>query len=130
MDLTPARVRGMLQASQQPVSLELPIGAEGEAELVDLIEDEDAPRPPDTADRHFLREALEEALLTLPAREAKILKLRFGLQDGRSHTLGEIGQKFGLTRERIRQLEKRALRQLRHPRRFRPLKEYWRETLV
>ena len=77
-----------------------------------------------------MREALEEALSTLPTREARILRLRFGLQDGRSHTLGEIGQKFGLTRERIRQLEKRALRQLRHPCRFRPLKEYWSETLV
>jgi RNA polymerase primary sigma factor len=124
VSLTPARVRMMLQASQRPLSLERPVGEEEDAELGDFIEDKDTPAPPDTADHHLLREEINEILTTLPPREAKILRLRFGLQNGESYSLKEIGQKFGLTRERIRQLEQQALRRLRHPRHARLLKDY------
>ena len=124
MDLPSARVRWMLKASQHSISLATPVGEEGDTELGDLIEDEDAPPPPDTTYQHLLREELAAALLNLSPREARVLELRFGLQDGRSYSLQEVGQKFGLTRERIRQIEKNALRRLRHPARARPLKEY------
>jgi RNA polymerase primary sigma factor len=124
MDLSPAKVRWMLQASQHSISLESPVGDEGETELGDFIQNEDTPLPPDATYQHLLQEDLNDAISTLPPREARILKLRFGLQDGQAYSLQEIGQKFGLTRERIRQLEKSALRRLRHPRRSRPLKDY------
>jgi RNA polymerase primary sigma factor len=124
MALSPIEVRWMLKASQHAVSLQQPISDEGEAQVGDFIKDEDAPPPPEATDHHLLREELEAAISTLSPREATILKLRFGLQDGQTHTLQEISQKFGLTRERIRQLEKSALRRLRHPRRARPLKGF------
>jgi RNA polymerase primary sigma factor len=124
MNLKPAIVRWMLRVSRHPVSLERPVGEEKDSELGNLIEDEDAPAPPDAAAHHLLCQKLEDMLDTLTPREARILRLRFGLQNGHSHTLEEIGQKFGLTRERIRQIERRALHKLRHPRRARSLKDY------
>lgn len=124
MNLEPSKVRWMLRASQHSVSLELPIGEESDSELSDFIEDEDMPPPSEVAHHHLLRQEIEEALATLPAREARVIRLRFGLQNGRIYSLEEVGEKFGLTRERIRQLEKQALRRLRHPRRSRLLREY------
>jgi RNA polymerase primary sigma factor len=124
MDLEPAKVRWMLRVSRHPVSLERPVGEEEDSELGNFIEDEDAPTPPDAAYHHLLQEKLEDVLSTLTPREARILRLRFGLQNGRSYTLEEVGKKFGLTRERIRQIEGQALRKLRHPRRSRQLRDY------
>lgn len=124
MDLDPSKVRWMLRVSRHPVSLERPVGEEEDSELGNFIEDEDAPTPPDTAYHHLLQEKLEDVLSTLTPREARILRLRFGLQNGRSYTLEEVGKKFGLTRERIRQIEGQALRKLRHPRRSRQLRDY------
>jgi RNA polymerase primary sigma factor len=124
MDLEPSKVRWMLRVSRHPVSLERPVGEEEDSELGNFIEDEDAPTPPDSAYHHLLQEKLEDVLSTLTPREARILRLRFGLQNGRSYTLEEVGKKFGLTRERIRQIEGQALRKLRHPRRSRHLRDY------
>ncbi len=124
MEVEPAKVRWMLRVSRHPVSLERPVGEEEDSELGNFIEDEDAPTPPDTAYHHLLQEKLEDVLSTLTPREARILRLRFGLQNGRSYTLEEVGKKFGLTRERIRQIEGQALRKLRHPRRSRQLRDY------
>ncbi len=124
MELEPAKVRWMLRVSRHPVSLERPVGEEEDSELGNFIEDEDAPTPPDSAYHHLLQEKLEDVLSTLTPREARILRLRFGLQNGRSYTLEEVGKKFGLTRERIRQIEGQALRKLRHPRRSRQLRDY------
>jgi len=124
MDLEPAKVRWMLRVSRHPVSLERPVGEEEDSELGNFIEDVDAPTPPDVAYHHMLQEKLEDVLSTLTPREARILRLRFGLQNGRSYTLEEVGRKFGLTRERIRQIEGQALRKLRHPRRSRQLRDY------
>jgi RNA polymerase primary sigma factor len=124
MDLDPSKVRWMLRVSRHPVSLERPVGEEEDSELGNFIEDEEAPTPPDTAFHHLLQEKLEDVLSTLTPREARILRLRFGLQNGRSYTLEEVGKKFGLTRERIRQIEGQALRKLRHPRRSRQLRDY------
>jgi RNA polymerase primary sigma factor len=124
MELDPSKVRWMLRVSRHPVSLERPVGEEEDSELGNFIEDEDAPTPPDTAFHHLLQEKLEDVLSTLTPREARILRLRFGLQNGRSYTLEEVGKKFGLTRERIRQIEGQALRKLRHPRRSRQLRDY------
>jgi len=124
MDLEPSKVRWMLRVSRHPVSLERPVGEEEDSELGNFIEDEDAPTPPDSAYHHLLQEKLEDVLSTLTPREARILRLRFGLQNGRSYTLEEVGKKFGLTRERIRQIEGQALRKLRHPRRSRQLRDY------
>jgi RNA polymerase primary sigma factor len=124
MELEPAKVRWMLRVSRHPVSLERPVGEEEDSELGNFIEDEDAPTPPDAAYHHLLQEKLEDVLGTLTPREARILRLRFGLQNGRSYTLEEVGKKFGLTRERIRQIEGQALRKLRHPRRSRQLRDY------
>lgn len=124
MDLEPSKVRWMLRVSRHPVSLERPVGEEEDSELGNFIEDEDAPTPPDAAYHHLLQEKLEDVLSTLTPREARILRLRFGLQNGRSYTLEEVGKKFGLTRERIRQIEGQALRKLRHPRRSRQLRDY------
>jgi RNA polymerase primary sigma factor len=124
MELEPAKVRWMLRVSRHPVSLERPVGEEEDSELGNFIEDEDAPTPPDAAYHHLLQEKLEDVLSTLTPREARILRLRFGLQNGRSYTLEEVGKKFGLTRERIRQIEGQALRKLRHPRRSRQLRDY------
>jgi RNA polymerase primary sigma factor len=124
MGLEPSKVRWMLRVSRHPVSLERPVGEEEDSELGNFIEDEDAPTPPDAAYHHMLQEKLEDVLATLTPREARILRLRFGLQNGRSYTLEEVGKKFGLTRERIRQIEGQALRKLRHPRRSRQLRDY------
>ncbi|GAB4433038.1 MAG: RNA polymerase sigma factor RpoD [Anaerolineae bacterium] len=124
MELEPAKVRWMLRVSRHPVSLERPVGEEEDSELGNFIEDEDAPTPPDAAYHRLLQEKLEDVLSTLTPREARILRLRFGLQNGRSYTLEEVGKKFGLTRERIRQIEGQALRKLRHPRRSRQLRDY------
>jgi RNA polymerase primary sigma factor len=124
LEIEPRKVRWMLKVSWRPLSLEKPIGEEEDNELGSFIEDDNSPTPTQSAYEHLLREKMEEVLATLTPREARILRLRFGLQDGRSYTLEEVGQKFGLTRERIRQIEGKALRRLRHPRRSRQLKEY------
>ncbi len=121
----PAKVDWMLRVSWLPLSLESPINDEDEeAELGMFVEDELTPPPIQSAYTKMLGEKIEEVLDTLPAREARILRLRFGLENGRTYTLEEVGQKFGLTRERIRQIESKALRRLRHPRRARQLREY------
>lgn len=124
MDLTVERVREILKIAQEPVSLETPIGEEEDSHLGDFIEDEDAPAPAEVASFILLKEQLEEVLETLTPREEKVLRLRFGLDDGRTRTLEEVGQQFGVTRERIRQIEAKALRKLRHPSRSRKLKDY------
>lgn len=124
MDLAPERVREIQKVAQEPVSLETPIGEEEDSHLGDFIEDEEAPAPDEAASYILLKEQLEEVLETLTPREAKVLRLRFGLDDGRSRTLEEVGQEFGVTRERIRQIEAKALRKLRHPSRSRKLKDY------
>ena len=115
MDLPAERVRWMLRTSRQPVHLERPVGDESDAELGDFIEDTDAPPPAEEAAQNMLTEELGDILSQLTPREARILRLRYGLQDGESRTLKEVGEMFGLSRERIRQLEKEALRKLRHP---------------
>jgi len=122
--LPPQKVQWMLRVSQRPLSLEKPVGEEEDSELGSFIEDETTPTPTDTAYHHILQEKLEDILTSLTPREARILRLRFGLQDGRSYTLEEVGQKFGLTRERIRQIEHEALDRLRHPSRSRQLRDY------
>jgi RNA polymerase primary sigma factor len=114
----------MLKISRYPLSLERPVGEERNEELGTFIQDESSPQPPESAHLRLLRDKLEEVLTTLTAREARILRLRFGLQDGQSYTLEEVGRKFGLTRERIRQIEHKALRRLRHPRRSRRLRDF------
>lgn len=124
LDLEPRKVQWMLKVSWRPLSLERPVGEEEDNELGSFIEDESTPTPMQTAYQSLLREKVEEVLSTLTPREARILRLRFGLQNGRSYTLEEVGQKFGLTRERIRQIEGKALRRLRHPRRSRQLRDY------
>ena len=115
MDLPAERVRWMLRTSRQPVHLERPVGDESDAELGDFIEDVDLPQPAETVAQNMLTEEIGEILDQLTPREARILRLRYGLQDGESRTLKEVGEMFGLSRERIRQLEKEALRKLRHP---------------
>ncbi len=115
MDLPAERVRWMLRTSRQPVHLERPVGDESDAELGDFIEDHEAPPPVETVAQKMLTEEIGEILDQLTPREARILRLRYGLQDGESRTLKEVGEMFGLSRERIRQLEKEALRKLRHP---------------
>jgi RNA polymerase primary sigma factor len=126
MELEPRRVRWMLKVARRPLSLQKPIGEEKDSELGSFIEDEETPPPPEVAEQTLLRATLEELLDTLDPREARILRMRFGLQNGYRYTLEEVGEKFGLTRERIRQIEKGALRRLRHPRRSRRLKDYLR----
>ena len=124
MDTTVERVREIMKIAQEPVSLETPIGEEEDSHLGDFIEDHDAPAPADAASFTLLREQLDEVLETLTLREKKVLELRFGLEDGRSRTLEEVGQHFGVTRERIRQIEAKALRKLRHPSRSKRLKDF------
>lgn len=118
------RVREILKISQEPVSLETPIGEEEDSHLGDFIQDDNVPVPADAAAFTLLREQLGEVLDTLTEREQKVLKLRFGLDDGRARTLEEVGKEFNVTRERIRQIEAKALRKLRHPSRSRKLKDY------
>ena len=124
MDISVERVREIMKIAQEPVSLETPIGEEEDSHLGDFIEDQDAPAPADAASFMLLKEQLEEVLDTLTPREEKVLRLRFGLDDGRARTLEEVGQNFGVTRERIRQIEAKALRKLRHPSRSKKLKDY------
>ncbi len=124
MDLSVDRVRDILKISQEPVSLETPIGKEEDSHLGDFIQDDNVPVPADAAAFTMLREQLEEVLDTLTEREQKVLRLRFGLDDGRARTLEEVGKVFKVTRERIRQIEAKALRKLRHPSRSRKLRDY------
>jgi len=124
LNIEPRKVRWMLKVSWQPLSLERPVGEEEDSELGSFIEDKSTSTPTQCAYQNLLREKVEEVLSTLTPREARILRLRFGLHNGRSYTLEEVGQKFGLTRERIRQIEGKALRRLRHPRRSRQLRDY------
>ncbi|MGQ9585065.1 MAG: sigma-70 family RNA polymerase sigma factor [Anaerolineae bacterium] len=118
------KVRHILRASQEPISLEIPVGAEQEGSLADLIEDESTLAPMDQASRQLLKEQVEDALEELTERERKVLELRFGLLDGQPQTLEEVGSAFGVTRERIRQIESKALRKLRHPHYRRKLKDF------
>jgi len=120
------KVERLMRISRYPVSLERPVGDDGDTEFGDFIEDEESPAPTDMAYRQLLREALEELMTALSPREMRILLLRFGLRDGRAHTLEEVGEKFGLTRERIRQIEHQALDRLRRPRRSKLLRDYLR----
>ncbi len=124
MGLPPEKVREILKISQEPVSLEMPVGEEEDSHLGDFIEDQSAPPPAEAASHRLLREQVEDVLEALTARERRVLELRFGLCDGRSRTLEEVGREFGVTRERIRQIEAKALRKLRHPSRSRKLKDY------
>ncbi|UOQ93763.1 RNA polymerase sigma factor RpoD [Halobacillus shinanisalinarum] len=124
MELTPDKVREILKIAQEPVSLETPIGEEDDSHLGDFIEDQEATSPSDHAAYELLKEQLEDVLDTLTDREENVLRLRFGLDDGRTRTLEEVGKVFGVTRERIRQIEAKALRKLRHPSRSKRLKDF------
>jgi len=124
MDISPEKVVGIVKTSQLPISLESPIGGEEDIPLCDFIEDRNAVPPPDAASKQLLREQIYEVISSLTYREQQVLELRFGLEDGRSRTLEEVGREFGVTRERIRQIEAKALRKLRHPSRSRKLRDY------
>lgn len=124
MDMTEEKIREIMKIAQEPVSLETPIGEEEDSHLGDFIPDEDALAPSEAAAYSLLKEQLEDVLCTLNEREQKVLKLRFGLEDGRARTLEEVGKEFDVTRERIRQIEAKALRKLRHPSRSKKLKDY------
>ena len=124
LDMTPDKVREIMKIAQDPVSLETPIGEEEDSHLGDVVEDSDSPAPSDSASYSLLREQLCNILHTLTPREEQVIKLRFGLEDGRPRTLEEVGKKFEITRERIRQIEAKALRKLRHPSRSKTLKDY------
>ena len=124
MDMPEEKIREIMKIAQEPVSLETPIGEEEDSHLGDFIPDEDAPAPAEAAAYSLLKEQLEDVLCTLNEREQKVLKLRFGLEDGRARTLEEVGKEFDVTRERIRQIEAKALRKLRHPSRSKKLKDY------
>ncbi len=124
MNIEPRKVQWMMRASRRPFSLERTVGNEGETELAHFIEDKETPAPPDVAAQHLLAEKIEDVLFTLTPRQARILRLRFGLQDGYNYTLQEVAERFGLTRERIRQIQSEALKKLRHPRRSRKLRNH------
>ena len=124
MECEPRKVQWMLRVSWQPLSLEHPVGEDEDSELGNFIENDQEPTPSESAHSNMLKSKMDELLGTLTPREARILRLRFGMQNGRAYTLEEVGKKFGLTRERIRQIEGRALRRLRHPRRSRHLRDY------
>jgi RNA polymerase primary sigma factor len=125
MGLTPEKVREVIKISQEPISLETPIGEEEDSHLGDFIEDQEAVAPAEAASVMLLKEKMADVLKNLTDRERKVLVLRFGLEDGHQRTLEEVGQEFGVTRERIRQIEAKALRKLRHPSRGKALKDYW-----
>jgi RNA polymerase primary sigma factor len=124
LGLTAARVRGIIKVAELPISLELPMGEEADSHLGDFIEDHNAIQPLESASKQLLKDQINEVLLTLTIREQRVLQLRFGLEDGRSRTLEEVGLEFKVTRERIRQIEAKALRKLRHPSRSRKLRDY------
>ncbi|MDD2352069.1 MAG: RNA polymerase sigma factor RpoD [Candidatus Caldatribacteriota bacterium] len=124
MELPLEKIKGIIKTAQEPVSLESPIGKEDDSHLGDFIEDEDSPAPPKIASHTLLKEQLEGVLKTLTQREKRVLELRFGISDGHPHTLEEVGREFGVTRERIRQIEAKALRKLRHPSRSKKLRDY------
>ena len=122
--MSPEKVREIMKIAQDPVSLETPIGEEEDSHLGDFIPDDDSPAPQEAASYAMLREQIREVLHTLTPREEHVLKLRYGLNDGRTHTLEEVGKEFNITRERIRQIEAKALRKLRHPSRSKRLKDF------
>ncbi len=124
LQIAAAKVRRVMRISQEPMSLETPVGTEENSSLADFIEDDSVPGPADQASRHLLKEQMSEILSGLSERERKVLEMRFGLKDGTARTLEEVGQEFGVTRERIRQIEAKALRKLRHPIRSRKLRDY------
>jgi RNA polymerase primary sigma factor len=124
LEISPDKVKEIIKVSQLPVSLEAPVGEEGDSHLSDFIEDQNALSPPDSASRQLLKEQIEDVLSSISPREKLVLQLRFGLKDGRSRTLEEVGKEFHVTRERIRQIEAKALRKLRHPSRSRKLRGY------
>jgi RNA polymerase primary sigma factor len=124
MEITPQKIEEIIKISQEPVSLETPIGEEEDSSLSDFVEDRSTVPPSDIATHQLLKEQINNVLSTLTPREQKVLKLRFGLEDGRSRTLEEVGMEFHVTRERIRQIEAKALRRLRHPSRSKKLKDY------
>ena len=124
MEVSPDKVREILKISQEPVSLETPIGEEEDSHLGDFIPDTMALAPAEAASYQLLREQVTDVLHTLNEREARVLELRFGLEDGRGRTLEEVGKAFGVTRERIRQIEAKALRKLRHPTRSKKLRDF------
>ena len=124
MEVSPEKVKEILKISQEPVSLETPIGEEEDSHLGDFIEDRGAVAPSEAAAYQILKEQVTDVLFTLNDREARVLSLRFGLEDGRQRTLEEVGRDFGVTRERIRQIEAKALRKLRHPSRSKKLRDF------
>ena len=124
LDMPVEKVREIIRVAQEPVSLETPIGEEEDSHLGDFIQDDEAPAPAEVASHTLLKEQLGDVLSTLTEREEKVLRLRFGLEDGRSRTLEEVGKEFNVTRERIRQIEAKALRKLRHPSRSKRLKDF------
>ena len=127
MGISESKVREIIKIAQEPVSLETPIGEEEDSHLGDFIEDENAPAPAEVASNAMMREQLQEVLHTLTPREEKVIRLRFGLEDGQAHTLEEVGKEFNVTRERIRQIEEKALRKIRHPGRSKKLRDYYTE---
>ena len=127
MGISESKVREIIKIAQEPVSLETPIGEEEDSHLGDFIEDENAPAPAEVASNAMMREQLQEVLHTLTPREEKVIRLRFGLEDGQAHTLEEVGKEFNVTRERIRQIEAKALRKIRHPSRSKKLRDYYTE---
>ena len=127
MGISESKVREIIKIAQEPVSLETPIGEEEDSHLGDFIEDENAPAPAELASNAMMREQLQEVLHTLTPREEKVIRLRFGLEDGQAHTLEEVGKEFNVTRERIRQIEAKALRKIRHPGRSKKLRDYYTE---
>ena len=124
MDISEEKVKEIKKVSREPISLETPIGEEEDSDLGDFVEDDDSPAPDEQAENYLLKEQLNEVLETLTDREKRILELRFGIEDGRPRTLEEVGKEFGVTRERIRQIEAKALRKLRHPSRSEKLRDY------
>ncbi len=124
LNMAPDKVREVLKIAQEPVSLETPIGEEDDSHLGDFIEDDVIESPVDYTNRVLLREQLDEVMDTLTDREENVLRMRFGLDDGRMHTLEDVGKQFKVTRERIRQIEAKAIKKLRHPRRSKPLRDF------